>query len=155
MRSHSRHRSQNNNRIMGLLFLILVVALPVSAQTWRLQELGRASNALVFAMDQLLAHKKASCGLDAAGVSQASQNLKALIDQRVQELSAPMDKRAEVAQLLKSCAQDCTCETYEYALEKMTGIEHNSSPKLTAEKRKACVARATNFCQSKIFKAIK
>ena len=123
------------------------------SMNWRLQELARASNMLIVEMDKILAHKKSACRLDAASLSQASQNLKALIDQRSKELT---DQQQQILALMKTCKQDCTCETYEYALEKITSSEkYSTSIKYSAEERQNCAKKIINFCQSKLFKAIK
>lgn len=143
---------------MRLLNALLAVVLLCSAtanaapKVWKLQELARASNALLVEMDELLAHKKSACKLDAAGVSQASQNLKALIDERVVQLSEQKD---QVLKLMKTCKKDCSCDTYEYALEKMTGSETGTTQtKFSASERKTC-AKTFGLCTSKLFKAIK
>lgn len=138
-----------------LNFAVFFVAATAHAdvKTWRLQELARSSNFLLVEMDKILAHKKSVCRLDAVSLSQASQNLKALIDQRVLELA---DQQQQIINLTKTCKTDCTCETYEYALEKMTSSEKYSTlVKYSAEDRQKCAQKIINFCQSKLFKSIK
>lgn len=138
-----------------LIFAIVFFSANVFAEvkTWRMQELARASNFLIVEMDKILAHKKSFCRLDAVSLSQASQNLKALIDQRASELT---DQHQQIINLTKTCKADCTCETYEYALEKITSSEKYSTlVKYSAEERKKCAQKIQTFCQSKLFKAIK
>ena len=139
--------------ILHIFILLSTVNAYSGTKTWRLQELARGSNFLIVEMDKILAHKKSLCRLDAVSLSQASQNLKALIDQRSSELT---DQQQQIINLTKMCKTDCTCETYEYALEKITSSEKYSTLiKYSAEERQKCARQMANFCQSKLFKAIK
>ncbi len=133
---------------VGLIFLSCTVQ-----AGWKLQELARGSNALLVEMDLLLAHKKTGCSLDAASVSQLSQNLRMLVDSRAAELKKSKD---QIVTLLKTCKKDCTCDTYEYALEKITESEtFSTTNKLSAEQRQVCAKKQPAFCKSRLFKAIK
>ena len=137
---------------LALAITFTFLSLPVQAG-WKLQELARGSNALLVEMDLLLAHKKTGCKLDAASVSQLSQNLRMLVDSRATELK---DSKEQIVSLLKTCKKDCTCDTYEYALEKITESEtFSTTNKLSAEQRQTCVKKLPPFCQSRLFKAIK
>ncbi len=143
------------NVIISLfIFFLALNTFAENTAKFKLQELARGSNALLVEMDKILAHKKSACNLDAASLSQASQNLKALIDQRSQEL---ISQSEQVISLMKTCKKDCTCETYEYALEKITSSEkYSTTVKYSAKERILCVKKNnSNFCQSKLFKAIK
>ncbi len=138
---------------LNIFFILVGVKAFGGTPTWRMQELARASNVLLVEMDKILAHKNSQCRLDAASLSQASQNLKALVDQRAKEL---VDKQEQILNLMKTCKQDCSCETYEYALEKITSSEkYSTTIKYSAEERQSCAKKIVNFCQSKLFKAIK
>lgn len=139
-----------------LTIFVILFASNSQAKNWRLQELARGSNALVVEMDQLLAHKKTFCKLDTMGLSLASQNLKALIDARVFEIKDQKEHKNQILQLMKTCKKDCTCDTYEYALEKMTGSEKYSTLiKFNANERRSCAKNFPGFCKSELFKALK
>lgn len=150
------------DRLKIVLALTTLLTLLLSAQVqagWKLQELARGSNALLVEMDLLLAHKKTSCKFDAPKVSEYSQNLKILVDARAAELKNSKDQKArkdELVAMLKTCKNDCTCDTYEYALEKITESEsYSTTNKLSAQQRLACVKKQPPFCQSKLFRALK
>lgn len=139
-------------KFIGLLIALIFLSRPVQAG-WRLQELARGSNALLVEMDLLLSHKKTGCKLDAASVSQLSQNLRMLVDARAAELK---NNKEQIITLLKTCQKDCTCDTYEYALEKITESEtYSTTKKLSADQRQACAKKQPAFCKSRLFKAIK
>ncbi len=156
--------------LTALIILSGFSSLGARAAGWKLQELARGSNALLVQMDVILAGKKSACSPSVAGMSELSQNLKILIDTRASELK---NKQQQILSLLKNCSADCTCDTYSYALEKITGSEEpvvsasqsnsrsnsrsnsQSAVLLTSAQRLACTKRQPDFCKSKLLKALK
>ena len=130
-------------------FTLLILSLAWGNQNWKLQELAQASNALVVDMDSISSGKKSHCGLTSEKISRASQNLQSLIDQRIKELKK---QKLKVEKLLKTCEADCTCDIYEYALEKLTDqSKPQENPVLfSAAQRKSCFQKLKNFCKSNL-----
>lgn len=140
-----------------MFFLITLLSLSMAkAQShWKLQELAQAANALLVEMNESTNQKKSICGLKSQQVSQASQILQSKIDQRISEIK---DKKSQIYHLLQTCGKDCTCDVYEYALEKMSTEETAATRNpilFTIKQRKICYQQLKNFCNSRLFKSLK
>ena len=98
-------------------------------------------------------NKKSNCGLTSIQVSQASQNLQSLVDDRINKLKG---HDSQLKSLLKSCESDCSCDVYQYALEKLSPDNKitNESSKITSDQRKVCYQKLKNFCSSKLFRSL-
>ena len=142
---------------MKILILFFLLSTSSFASTsWKLPELARTSNALLVEMDSVTANKKSNCGLDTIQISQASQNLQILVDDRISKLKG---HDSQLKSLLKSCESDCSCDVYQYALEKLSPDSPNTktageSNKTTTKQRKACYQKLANFCSSKLFRSL-
>ncbi len=138
---------------MKSLILSLILISSYANASWKLPELARASNALLVEMDAVGANKKSNCGLTSIQVSQASQKLQSLIDNRVTNLKSQV---GQIKSLMKSCDSDCSCDIYQYALEKLSPSETkaNQTSTITSAQRKACFQKLTNFCSSKLFQQL-
>ncbi len=120
---------------------------------WNLRQLAQGSNSLLVEIDKVPDQKKEKCNLDADAKNQMSQNLKILIDERIKKIS---HRKSVIVQLLKNCSADCTCDIYDYALEKITGDETLSSgKKFSSEQRLACAKKQPEFCDSKLYRALR
>lgn len=141
---------------MPLLKLIFLTANLLFSQAyanaaWKLQPLAQASNALLVEMDEAATKGLGPCGMKVSQVSHASQKLQSLIDQRIENLK---DKKVQVHQLKKYCEADCTCDIYDYALEKLNDLAAKSEKPIlfSSSQRKLCRNHNKGFCQSEIFK---
>ena len=135
-----------------LIYLSVLLSTSAFASPyWKLPELARASSALLVEMDSVGSNKKSTCGLTTMQISQASQNLQSLVDDRVAGLK---NQKSQIKSLLQSCKADCSCDIYQYALEKIDPDDKsaNHPSKMTAEQRKTCYQKLTNFCSSKVLK---
>ncbi len=132
--------------------ILLLLSLPASAK-WHMQELARASNAVLVLMDETTSSQKKSCGLASQQVSQASQKLRSLIDQRIAEIK---NQQKQIQELKNKCQADCTCDIYDYSLEKLLPEVGSQQEviKLTMDQRKKCYSQLKNFCRSALFQAI-
>ena len=125
---------------------------------WKLQPLAQASNALLVEMDEASTAGKGPCGMRAAQVSQASQKLQSLIDQRINELqNNKVQSQTQIQSLQKSCVADCTCDIYAYALEKLDISEAKSEKPVlfTMAQRKSCRSGQKAICHGAIIKYLK
>lgn len=134
------------------LVIILLFSLQVSAK-WHLQELARASNAVLVLMDESTSSQKKSCGLSSRQVSQASQKLQSLTDQRIAEIKNHKNQIHQIEGLVNKCETDCTCDIYDYSLEKLVPEVSSKQEviKLTMDQRKKCYSQLKNFCRSALF----
>ncbi len=137
-----------------LLSACLFCTAAEAGATWKLQALAMASNALLVEMETAGSKNKSSCQMKTAEVSQASQKLQSLIDQRIEVLK---NKKLQVQNLKKSCEVDCTCDIYDYALEKLsTEAGVTSAPVLfSMAQRKSCRERLKDFCKSDLYKYLR
>lgn len=145
---------RTRRRSMKILLLTLLISTSSYANTsWKLPDLARASNALLVEMDSIGANKKSNCGLITSQISQASQNLQILVDERISKIQT---QSSQIKSLLKNCKADCSCDIYQYALEKIDPNDRsaNGPSKMTAEQRKTCFQKLTNFCSSKLFQML-
>lgn len=143
-------------RLLKLILILssLMVMTAEAGTPWKLQHLAQVSNALLVEQDQAGQKNGLSCGLNASEVSAASQKLQGLIDGRLVGLKG---KKDQVQKLRNTCAKDCTCDIYDYALEKLDSevVKSPTSVVLTMDQRKVCRSQLKNFCQSEIFKFLK
>lgn len=131
--------------VFTLLSLFLFTS---TAQARTLQSLAQLSNALLVLADHSLpkANSK-SCNLSSQQISEKSQSLQALIDEKAMQLTEGdfkiLSGRAE------TCANDCTCDIYAYALEKrerpIQAIVDNAAKTQLADRQK-CSMKVKNLC---------
>lgn len=121
-----------------------------SAKT--LRELAQTSNLLLVLSDRLVSEsdhevKKRTCGLSHKQISERSQKLKALIDKKIESLTAN-DYRILVARE-NSCQQECTCDIYALAFERkgeVNQVLEQKASQMTLQGRERCVARVRDIC---------
>jgi hypothetical protein len=126
-----------------VIFFILAGSIYLPAET--LQLMAQKSNALLVLSDDLRAQKK--CKFEISKISMLSQKLKAIIDQKINRLSASdfkiLEKRAE------NCQTDCTCTIYSLAYEvhnkENQAIENKAKTETTAD-RVHCASRIKDIC---------
>ncbi|MES2803522.1 MAG: hypothetical protein V4654_13595 [Bdellovibrionota bacterium] len=138
--------------IVTLLSLSLVTQ---KAQARTLQSLAQLSNALLVLADHSLpqANPK-SCNLSSQQISEKSQNLQSLIDERTAKLTEGDFKILK--QRAETCSIDCTCDIYAYALEKRERpiqLISDSAAKTQTADREKCMSQIKNIC-AKIKKAL-
>lgn len=131
--------------IYALLSLFLVTT---NAQARTLQSLAQLSNALLTQVD------KPTCGLSSQQISEKSQALHSLIDDKIAKLNEGDFKI--LTQRAETCDKDCTCDIYAYALEKREHPIQMISDKATKTQmadREKCMSQIKNICtQIKVLK---
>jgi hypothetical protein len=132
----------------------------LDASHWSMRFLARASNSILVASNQSLDQQKVLCGISGRQVSMLSQNLKALVDEKMSHLTTRQKK--EIRQHALSCQKECTCDIYSYYFEQSSDPKDKQaltdlSPakeKMTAETRLVCAQKFSEFCHSQLFKFI-
>lgn len=124
--------------IYTILALFLVTT---TAQARTLQSLAQLSNSLLAQAD------KPTCKLSSQAISEKSQALQILIDEKSAKLTEGdfkiLEGRAE------TCDKDCTCDIYAYALEKRERPNKTISDKAAKTEMAArlkCAAQVKNVC---------
>ena len=124
--------------IYTLLALFLVTT---TAQARTLQSLAQLSNALLAQAD------KPTCKLSSEKISEKSQALQAMIDEKSAKLTEGdfkiINARAE------TCDKDCTCDIYAYALEKRekpNQVISDKAAKTQIADRIKCATQVKNLC---------
>lgn len=129
---------------MKLTVIILLVSLLLVTQTAQartLQSLAQLSNALLAQAD------KPTCKLSSQQISEKSQALQSLIDEKSANLTEGDFKI--LSQRAETCDKDCTCDIYAYALEKRERPIQMISDKATKTQmadRQKCSAQVKNLC---------
>ena len=129
---------------MKLTFIFTILSLSLftlNAQARTLQSLAQLSNALLAQAD------KPTCKLTSQQISEKSQSLQSLIDEKSARLNEGdfkiLNARAE------TCDKDCTCDIYAYALDKREKPNQMISDKATKTQmadRLKCAAQVKNLC---------
>lgn len=127
---------------LTLIFTLLSLSLVTqSVQARTLQSLAQLSNALLAEAD------KPTCKLTSQQISEKSQSLQSLIDEKSARLNEAdfkiLNARAE------TCEKDCTCDIYAYALDKREKPNQMISEKATKTQmadRLKCSAQVKNLC---------
>lgn len=134
---------------LTLIFTLLSLSLvTTNAQARTLQSLAQLSNALLVLADHSLpkANSK-SCNLSSQQISEKSQSLQALIDEKATKLTEGDFKI--LSQRAETCDKDCTCDIYAYALEKRERPIQMISDKATKTQmadREKCMRQIKNIC---------
>ncbi|AZZ36319.1 hypothetical protein CIK05_05790 [Bdellovibrio sp. qaytius] len=127
---------------LAIIFTLLSLSLvTTTAQARTLQSLAQLSNALLAQAD------KPTCKLTSQQISEKSQSLQSMIDEKSAKLTEGdfkiLNGRAE------TCSTDCTCDIYAYALEKREHPNKMISDKATKTQmadRQKCSAQVKNLC---------
>lgn len=131
--------------IFAILSLVLVTS---TAQARTLQSLAQLSNALLAQADKI------TCKLSSQQISEKSQALQSLIDEKAMKLTEGDFKI--LSQRAETCDKDCTCDIYAYALDKRERPNQMITDKATKTQmadRQKCSALVKNLCAK--IKAIK
>jgi len=132
----------------SLFFVFFLMINKVGAVT--LQHLAQSSNILLTITDHLQSDnsEKVICGMKSPqDVSEASQKLRALIDDKIIHLTS-RDYQI-IQQRIKNCEQDCTCDIYSLALEKKEIVNSDLEKKassVTMTDRQICAKNFQNIC---------
>jgi len=126
---------------LTVISILTLSLLSINAQARTLQSLAQLSNALLVQAD------KPTCKLSSQQISEKSQALQAMIDEKSAKLTEGdfkiLSGRAE------TCEKDCTCDIYAYALEKRERPMQMISDKATKTQmadRQKCSAQIKNLC---------
>ncbi len=130
------------------------------ASRWSMRFLAKASNSILVASNQSLDQQKVICGISGKKVSTLSQNLKALVDEKISLLTS--QQKNEIRSRALSCQDECTCDIYAYYFEQSAdpkdkqALTNLSSAKesIKAEARLACAQKFMEFCHSQLLKFI-
>jgi hypothetical protein len=143
------NRVVKNIRLLSCLFILNFAGTGLSAKT--LREMAQTSNLLLVLSERVGSGdsevKKRSCGMSYKQLSARSQKLKSQIDQKIETLSANDYKVLE--RRIGSCEQDCTCDIYALAFEKIDKPNealNQKAAQLTIENREKCVAQIKKIC---------
>lgn len=127
--------------IFKIIATLLSLSLVTTAQARTLQSLAQLSNALLAQTD------KPTCKLSSQQISEKSQALHSLIDEKTAKLTEGDFKI--LSQRAETCEKDCTCDIYAYALEKRERPIQMISDKATKTQmadRKKCMSQIKNIC---------
>lgn len=128
--------------------LLAIFLFSLNGQARTLQSLAQLSNALLVLAEQTTptAGNKA-CKLTGAQISEKSQALHILIDEKTAKLTEGdfkiLNERAA------TCDKDCTCDIYAYALEKRERPNQtiaDKAAKTQLEDRQTCMRQIKNIC---------
>lgn len=144
----------------NLFTLILILSFNASARSETLENLARASNALLVMGDLILDEKgktsKLTCQLELKHASPTSQKIRSLIDQKIKTLTQKDFQIIESR--LGTCKNDCTCGTYAYAFEnkdkKIYSEFFKIAEKINEQDRLVCYKSLKSFCSSPIYKSV-
>lgn len=133
---------------MKLTVVFTLLAISLNSQARTLQTLAQLSNALLVLAEQTTPNtSKKTCNLTSQQISEKSQALHALIDEKSQTLTEGdfkvLSARAE------TCDKDCTCDIYAYALEKRERPIQTITDKATKtqmQDRQKCMNVVKNVC---------
>lgn len=134
---------------LTVVFTLLAISLfSINSQARTLQSLAQLSNALLVLAEQATptAGSK-TCKLSSQQISEKSQTLHMLIDEKSQALTEGDFKI--LAQRADTCDKDCTCDIYAYALEKRERPIQTIADKAAntqMEDRQKCMAAVKNVC---------
>lgn len=128
------------------IFAISLFSLNSGART--LQSLAQLSNALLVLAEQATPNTVSkACKLSSQQISEKSQALHILIDEKSQALTEGDFKI--LSQRADTCDKDCTCDIYAYALEKrerpIQAIADKAA-KTQIEDRQKCMRAVKNLC---------
>lgn len=131
-----------------VLTLFTISFFSFNSQARTLQSLAQLSNALlVLAEHATPAASKKSCNLSSQQISEKSQALQALIDEKAAKLSEGDFKI--LSQRADTCDKDCTCDIYAYALEKRerpNQVITDKASKTQITDRQKCMSQIKNIC---------
>jgi hypothetical protein len=135
-------------------------SIPESTQ-WSIRYLARAGNLILAATDAALDKKPGFCGIKYEDSSRLSQNLKALVDEKIRNLTAAQKKQLYV--LSETCERDCTCDIYAIALEADSNPKAKAllkelnlrTQQVTPQKRSLCARKFVAFCQSTLLQHLR
>lgn len=138
-----------------LLSFLFVFSAQASSEVskWSLRYMARASNLLLVSFDSALENKPLLCGLKKDEPQTLSQNLKALIDEKVQILSA--EQKRTIASQAETCEKECTCDILMMAIEKPSEKLTQKASAITSEQRSQCAQNFQEFCKSQLLKKIR
>lgn len=126
---------------LTIICTLLSLSLVTTAQARTLQSLAQLSNALLAQAD------KPTCKLSSQQISEKSQSLQSLIDEKTAKLTEGDFKI--LSQRAETCDKDCTCDIYAYALEKRERPIQMISDKATKTQiadREKCMSQIKNVC---------
>lgn len=135
-------------KLTVILTLLSISLFSFNVEARTLQSLAQLSNALLVLADHAASGKSPkSCNLSSQEISEKSQALQVLIDEKSQVLTEGdfkiLNQRSE------TCDKDCTCDIYAYALEKRERpiqlISDKASKTQTADRQK-CMSSIKNIC---------
>lgn len=147
--------------LTSILFSLQGQAASLDSSAWSLRFLARASNLLLVSNDQLLDQKKALCDLKAEELQTMTQNLKSLIDEKIQNMTT--SGKTRILQQSKSCEKECTCDIYSLYLESAAGSAHQElsseisgkASQMKSSQRLHCAQNFKEFCTSELLKKIR
>lgn len=135
-------------KLTSLIILLSFSIITLSAQAKTLQSLAQLSSALLVLADHAVPKaSRKSCNLTSIQISEKSQSLQALIDEKSAKLTEGDFKI--LTQRAQTCATDCTCDIYSYALEKRERpiqMISDKAAKTEMADREKCATKIKNLC---------
>lgn len=135
-------------KLTVVITLFVISLFSINSQARTLQSLAQLSNALLVLAEQATPNTGSkTCNLSSQQISEKSQALHALIDEKSQALTEGDFKI--LSQRADTCDKDCTCDIYAYALEKRERPIQTIADKATKtqmEDRQKCMSAVKNVC---------
>lgn len=120
-------------------------------KSYNLEQLGMALNYVRVVMDQNKKNNPEFCQLSSSKMSMFSQQLKFLIDEKLNLTKIPKNPPT----LWRECEQTCTCAVYANVYKDENEYFNQKAASLTNHEAYECAKKVSWFCKSELFNYLK